>query len=363
MRPLFTIGIPFYSHIDHMPMTLASIAIQTFRNFEVIVVDDGSPDGEACKTLCESMSSLFPSPIKYIRYDENKGIGVNRQRLVDNTEGEYLMMIDSDDLLYGCEVLQTVAMNTLKQRQEGKIIDIIHTRFMEMHEDGNRNLHMPQDGAFVHGKLYRMDFIKSNDLKFPSYPFYEDGAFNHIATRLANQQLYIDDIGYGWCWTKDSITRGQDYLHVMLPYYADSFLRAYKILEPKKGRENVLDLPIASLCQNYYYLQGLERRYPEDDICIQETYKVLKETIEETHIIDTINSDDNKYMWFRQVLMNTQMGPMNQDIYVVEHISFNEWLKVHFGVSIKKLELGAQRDFQFTPPRESMYKDLESKKA
>jgi len=361
MKPFISIGIPAYNHLDHTPITLSSIAIQTFRNFEVLVVDDGSPDGEGFKALCEKMSDLMPSPIRYIRYDENKGIGVNRQRVLDNAEGEYLLMIDSDNLLFSCEALQSIAVNILRQRQEGKIIDIAHTRFVEMHEDGNRNVHLPQDGAWVHGKAYRMDFLKENDIKFPSYPFYEDGAFNHVAARLANQQLYIDDVCYAWCWSKDSITRGQDYLHVMLPYYADSFLRAYKILEPKKGRENVLDLPLATLCQNYYYLQGLERRYPEDDPCIQETYKVLKEVIETTKIIDAINSDDNKFMWFRQTLMNTQMGPMNQDPFVVEHISFNDWLKLHFGVSINKLELGSQRDYKFVPPPRSMYSDLTSK--
>jgi len=361
MRPLFTIGIPAFNHLDHMPMTLSSIAIQTLRNFEVVVCDDGSPDGEGFKALCEKMSDMFPEPIRYIRYDENRGIGVNRQRILENAKGEYITMVDSDDLLYHCEVLQVAAMNILKQRQEGKIIDIAHMRFMEMHEDGNRNLHMPQDCGWIHSKFYRMDFLKENDIVFPEYKFYEDGAFNHVATRLANQQLYIDDIGYSWVWSRDSITRGQDYLHVMLPYYADSFLRAYKILEPKKGRENVLDLPAATLCQNYYYLQGLERRYPEDDLCIQETYKVLKDVIETTKIIDTINSDDNKFLWFRQMLMNTQMGPMNQDMFVVEHVAFNPWLQQHFGVSIKKLELGAQRDYKFTPPPRSMYDDLTTK--
>lgn len=362
-RPFITVGIPAYSHLDHFPMTLMSVAQQTFRNFEVVVVDDGSKDVEGFRAACEKLSPYMPEPIRFIAYPENKGIGVNRQRILDNANGEYVTMIDSDDLLFSCEVFQIVAMNILQQRQQGKVMDIAHTRFLEMHADGGRNVHMPQDAAWVHGKYYRMDWIKENGLTFPTYPFYEDGAFNHVAVRCANQQLYIDDIGYAWVWTNDSITRGQDYLSVMMAYYVDSFLRAYKILEPKKGRENVLDLPIAALCQTYYYMQGLERRYPEDDVRIVETYKVLKELIEETKIIDTINADETRFQQFRVTLMNCQNGPMNQDPYVVEHISVNDWLQKHFNVSIKKLELGAQRDFNFTPPPKSMYDDLASKKA
>jgi glycosyltransferase involved in cell wall biosynthesis len=360
-RPFFTVAIPFYSHIDHLPITLASIATQTFRNFEVLVVDDASPDGETCRELCETMSSMFPEPIRYIRFDENKKIGVNRQRILDNAKGEYVTMVDSDDLLFSCEVLQIVATNILQQRQQGKIMDVAQMRFLEMHADGGRNVHMPQENAWVHGHFYRMDFLKDNNITFPEYPFYEDGAFNHVVSRLSTQTLYLEDIGYAWVWTNDSITRGQDYLSVMMAYYADSFLRAYKILEPKKGRENVLDLPIAALCQTYYYMQGLERRYPEDDVRIVETYKVLKELVEETKIIDTINADENRFQQFRVTLMNSQLGPMNQDPYVVEHISVNDWLRKHFNVSIKKLELGAQRDFNFTPPPRSMYDDLASK--
>ena len=357
---LFSVVVPYFSHLDHMPLTLMSIATQTCRDFEVVVVDDASPN--SAEGLCQEMSKYMPQPIRYIHFDENKGIGVNRQRALDAAKGDYITSIDSDDLFYHCEVLETYKRNIDAQKAQGKIVDVLHGQFMEAHaETGIRNPHQPMDGAWVHGKAYRVQFLKDNKITFPEYIYYEDGGFNHVVGKLAAFQVAIPDVMYLWTHTANSIVRSGEYIYRMLPMFADSFWRAYKITEPVKGRDNVSDLILNEVVMCYYYLQGLERRYPADDTQIAKVYEVLKATLDDTKIIDRINNDERYYNAFKQILQTGRAGAYNQDPYLVEDISFNDWLKLHFGVSILKLEKGAIQGVRDTGTKVSMYADRTAK--
>ena len=355
--PLFTVAIPYFNHLDHLPLTLMSIATQTFRDFEVVVCDDGSPDGEKCKALCEKFSDFMPSPIRYIRFDENMKIGVNRQRTLDAAKGDYFTSVDSDDLMYHCEVLATYKKNIDTYVAQGKVVDVLHGQFMEAHENGVRNPHQPMDGAWIHSKAYRVQFLKDNKITFPSYEFYEDGGFNHVVGKLATFQVAIPDVMYLWTHTANSIVRSGEYIYRMLPLFADSFWRAYKLTEPIKGRDNVSDLILNELVMCYFYLQGLERRYPEDDPQLAKTYKVLRDTIEDTKIIDRINDDERYYNAFKMLLQSGRTGAYNQDPYLVESIPFNDWLVLHFNKSIKKLEMGTLQGVRDKGTDVSMFAD------
>ena len=354
---LFTVTVPFFSHIAHMPLTLMSIATQTFRDFEVVVCDDASPDGDACKALCEKLSEYMPSPIRYIRFDKNEKIGVNRQRCFDNAKGDYIVSVDSDDLLYSCLALETYQKNILAKNQEGKVPDVLQAQFMEAHENGVRNVHQAGDSAWVHAGCFRRQFLADNKITFPTYEFYEDGGFMHVVNKLAGLRILIPDTTYLWTHTAGSIVRSGEYIYRMLHYFTDSFWRAYKIVEPLKGRDNCAELLFNGLVMPFYYLMGLERRYPADDENIAKTYTVLKDMIENSHIVDRINEDERYFNGFNLILRNGITGVLNQDPYFVGGMPFNDWLKSHFGVSIKKLEADALQGVRETPTDVSMFAD------
>ncbi len=361
-RPFISVLCPTFNHPEHFAMTLATIAAQTFRNFNVIVRDDCGPFEAEYRRLVEVFSEFTPTPITYIRAEKNEGIGVNRQRLLEAATGEYVTFIDDDDQFFSVEVFQTFATNILAQRQQGHIVDLVHSSFVEAHEDGMRLVHAPTDGSWVHGKMFRLDFLRAKGITFPDYRAFEDGAFNHVAGRLSEFQLVINDApSYLWCWTTNSITRGQDYLHVMLPTYTDSFWRAYKILEPIKGRDNLLELLIAPLCHTYFYLMGIERRYEPTDEYLVRTYEILSDIIVNGKILDVIDNDTNRYNQFRAIYNGARNGAMNQDPTAWEFITFNEWLKLHFNVSLKRLELPENKNFVYKVPTTSMYADRDKK--
>ena len=217
------------------------------------------------------------------------------------------------------------------------------------------------DDKWVHGKAYRVQFLRDNKITFPDYPYYEDGSLNHVVGKLAAFQVAIPDVMYLWTHTKNSIVRSGEYIHKMLKYFADSFWRAYKLTEPIKGRDNVSDLLLNDITMCYFYLQGLERRYPEDDPEILATYKVLDDMLKDTKIIDRINDDERYFNAFKQVLQTGRAGAYNQDPYLIETIPFNPWLQKHFNQSIKKLEDGAMQGIRDPGTQVSMYSDREEK--
>ncbi len=91
-RPLVSVIVPTYNRASTLGLTLSSIVGQTFRDFEVIVVDDGSIDDS--RTVAESL--LKGVPYKYI-YQQNGGEGRARETGMRNSQGEYLALCDSDD--------------------------------------------------------------------------------------------------------------------------------------------------------------------------------------------------------------------------------------------------------------------------
>ncbi len=92
-KPKVTIGIPTYNRKDYIIETLDSVFSQTFTDFEVIVVDDGSTDGT------KEVIQNYGQDIRYY-WKENGGDASARNKIIDLAEGDYITFIDSDDVLF-----------------------------------------------------------------------------------------------------------------------------------------------------------------------------------------------------------------------------------------------------------------------
>lgn len=89
--------IPAYNRADLLPRTLESVARQTLKPREVIIVDDQSPDNtrEVCAVLIEKYKDQLE--IIYVLHDVNKGEGGSRNTGIRAARGEYVAFLDSDD--------------------------------------------------------------------------------------------------------------------------------------------------------------------------------------------------------------------------------------------------------------------------
>lgn len=108
--PELSVVIPVYKVEKYLPDCVESVLEQTFRDLEIILVDDGSPD--SCGQLCDEFAARDPR-IRVI-HQENKGLSQARNAGLDVSNGEYICFIDSDDMispLY-CERLVSMLRGT-----------------------------------------------------------------------------------------------------------------------------------------------------------------------------------------------------------------------------------------------------------
>ena len=87
----FSVVIPTYNCAEYLKRALSSVFSQTYQDFEIIVVDDGSTDDTS------KVMQSFPG-VKYIFTKENHGVSRARNEGLTHAKGRYICFLDSDDL-------------------------------------------------------------------------------------------------------------------------------------------------------------------------------------------------------------------------------------------------------------------------
>jgi glycosyltransferase involved in cell wall biosynthesis len=91
-EPLVTVVIATYNRAGLVPRAIESVRQQTYRNIEILVIDDGSPDDTGL------IVQSIPDPrIRYIRHEANKGLPAGRNTGIRAAKGEYIAFLDDDD--------------------------------------------------------------------------------------------------------------------------------------------------------------------------------------------------------------------------------------------------------------------------
>ena len=106
--PKVSIIVPVYNVEKYLDRCIQSILHQTFLDFEVILIDDGSPDN--CPQMCDEYAKQDPR-IRVI-HQENAGQSVARNKGLDVAKGEFIAFVDSDDWIHPC-FLDTLLSNAL----------------------------------------------------------------------------------------------------------------------------------------------------------------------------------------------------------------------------------------------------------
>ena len=129
MEPLISVIVPIYKVESYLTRCLDSIVGQTYRNLEIILVDDGSPDncGAICDRYAEKDSRIL------VIHQQNAGVSAARNAGLDIMTGEYVTFVDPDDWL------ATEAVQVLYERLECDGSDIAVGRHTDIYEDGREN--------------------------------------------------------------------------------------------------------------------------------------------------------------------------------------------------------------------------------
>ena len=193
MNKKISVVIPVYKCEDTISKCIESILNQSYKNLEVILIDDGSPDnsGKICKEY-----SKRDNRVKVI-HKKNGGVSSARNLGIDEATGDYITFIDSDDTLEleAFEVLiNEISNNNLDLIMFGMKFDYyIQGRLVKsdikviennlMFKDGNIkneffNLYNSNYLSSSCNKLIRLDLIKNNNIRFnEKLTIYEDLEF------------------------------------------------------------------------------------------------------------------------------------------------------------------------------------------
>ena len=118
IKPAISIIIPVYNVEKYLRKCLDSCINQTFKDIEIIVVNDCSPDNSA--EIMKEYEQKYPDIVRCIYLDKNIKLGGARNKGVEIARGEYIIFVDSDDYMKPqmCEILY----NTLNGEQADIVI-------------------------------------------------------------------------------------------------------------------------------------------------------------------------------------------------------------------------------------------------
>lgn len=184
MTPKVSVVIPAYNAQQYLGETLDCLAVQTLREIEVLVVDDGSAD--STPEILREYSEKYPF-IRAIR-QENAGVAAARNRGIQEAAGEYLYFLDSDDLI------EPDALERLYQTARQHEAELVICKIQNFSRTGTswqehagllsqRDTINPYDydllwNYLVGNKLYLTRHLRESGVLFPPLRYSEDGAFN-----------------------------------------------------------------------------------------------------------------------------------------------------------------------------------------
>lgn len=126
MNPLVSIVIPVYNVNKYLTECIQSITKQTYENWEIVLVDDGSTDGSS--VICDTLASQERRIQTF--HKQNGGLSSARNYGTDKSSGEYIIYLDSDDYWYKEDVLSLLIKTALQTDA-----DIVRGEFVYMQDE------------------------------------------------------------------------------------------------------------------------------------------------------------------------------------------------------------------------------------
>lgn len=194
--------IPVYNNAERLQQTLNSLEGQFFKNFFIVIVDDGS-ESTVRKTCLQHKDSLH---IYYIRNEENLGVAQSRQKGLDyvlSTKVPYCMFLDSDDILIP-SALQRFYDGVYYTQEDICVGD--KTNLYEFAPAQNHSYHRIENTVWITNKVFKTEFIRKNKLRLKDFHFHEDLYFNLMALNCFPNMRYLNITTYLQINHKNSYT-------------------------------------------------------------------------------------------------------------------------------------------------------------
>ncbi|MEV1020904.1 bifunctional glycosyltransferase family 2 protein/CDP-glycerol:glycerophosphate glycerophosphotransferase [Streptomyces sp. NPDC050264] len=204
--PRFSVIVPVYKVQAYLHECLASVLEQSFSDFEVIAVDDCSPD--ACGAIIDEVATLDPR-VRPVHLDENVGLGRARNAGLAHATGDYVLFLDSDDALTP-GALRAIADRVKETGSPDVLVHDYARTFWDGREVRNQYAHLlTQEGPapfrlldrpdllrllmVVWNKAYNREFIEREAFTFPP-GYYEDTPWTYPVLMAAETVATLDRV-------------------------------------------------------------------------------------------------------------------------------------------------------------------------
>lgn len=219
--PNISVIIPVYNMQEHVRQCLDSVVYQSLKNIEIICVNDGSTDNSL-----SILNSYAANDERVIVIDQdNQGVGKARNNGITAAKGEFVIFMDPDDWYPAKDILESLYMaaknndavicgGSFSTYQNGKLITKYEGESSKYTFEKNGYIEY-KDYQFDYGYhrfIYKTNFLKENDIFFPSYSRFQDPPFFVKAMIKAEKFYAISKIVYRYrksdkpfVWTKQKV--------------------------------------------------------------------------------------------------------------------------------------------------------------
>ena len=278
-KPAISVIIPVYNAQDGIKRCVDSLLNQSFKNLEIILLNDGSKDN--------SLNILKEYELKYsfvrVIDKQNEGVAVTRNKGILLAEGEYIMFMDNDDFV------DSDYIETFYQAIHEKNLDLVIGGYKRVNQDNqiifSQDIQQSEWSKYIimapWAKVYRTEFLKTNNLEFFDYGIGEDIIFNLAASKTTDKIGLLDYKGYNWYYNNQSISNTSQ--RGFSPEI-DILVLFSKILELGKPSE----LVVYYLKRYYVWYLLFSGKSSSDQEFIHQ-YIRIKEWLKENKLISTIS--------------------------------------------------------------------------
>lgn len=283
IKALISVIVPVYNVKMYLEHCFASISAQSYKNIEIIVVDDGSTDGGGA--ICDAFAERESRCV--VVHQENKGLWAARNTGQKIAKGDFIMFVDSDDYIH-VDMINSL-YDALMQNPQCDLAFSNYKTTVSFDEDTqvpiDNNCHVLSteqvlkvynEGLvyFVWNKLYRRSLLEG--LYSRNYRIVQDVDFNIRVFAKVNSAVFVDNEYYFWMQREGSAMHKRDYWYSYLMAVTDIYYRNFIELFDK----NIIisSHVLGSLYWRLLSLKSFAWRTDKEETVSQKCKHIIKET-------------------------------------------------------------------------------------
>lgn len=287
MNNLVSVIVPVYNVEKYLDRCLNSILSQTYKNMEIILVDDGSKDSSSA--ICDKYGEQ-DNRIK-VYHKENGGLSSARNFGIEKAKGDWLYFIDSDDWI-DINTINTLINSALKNDCQIAMGSYIFCSSQKEFEKADVNksieLYTPKEALsemtsglkyvfFAHNRLFKKDLFY--DITFPLGKLFEDMYTIYKVIDKADKIVYNSEAKYAYFQRDDSITHNKFNSKQMDWYFALQEYKQFCLINYPELKEKLNNLII------FCCISLINKILISDEklVCFKKEYTILCDEIKKDY--------------------------------------------------------------------------------